>query len=130
MGKSDVDSLELALYGHRCLIVLQKFVELIGVTDIEFAETEKPLIDVYRVLVTDGGRFKEIVGIFLCLGLCDVLLDVFVEPDCLVEVDGFEVVEIDIVKYLGEFFLVFFTQNIKGLFLGYEGVTQKTILNR
>lgn len=78
------------------------------------------------MLVADGGRLQEIVGVFFRLGLSDVLLDVFVEPDCLVEVDGLQVIEIDVVEDLLQLVLVFLAELVEGLLFGDEGAAEKS----
>ena len=127
--QSDVDRFEFTLQPHCCLVVVHKLVELVLVTDVQFTETEDPLIDVDGVLVADGRRLQEVIGILLSLGLSDVLIDVFVESDCLVQVDGLQIVEVDVVEDVCQFLLVVLGQHVEGLLLRDEGIAQETTCN-
>lgn len=70
---------------------------------MQFRKTEQPFVNVDWMFVAYGCSFEEIIGIFLCFGLSDVLLDVFVESDGLVQIYCFLVIEIDIIEYLLQF---------------------------
>ena len=52
------------------------------------------------MFVADGGGLEEIISIFFCFGLCDAFLDVRIESDCFVQIDGFLVIEVDVVEDL------------------------------
>lgn len=77
------------------------------------------------MLVADGGRFEEVIGILFSLGLGDVLLDVLVKTHRLVQVDGLEVVEIDVVVDFGQFLHLVLAEHAEGLLLGDEGIGQE-----
>ncbi len=91
------------MHRHSLIIILKKLIKLIRITHVQLSKRKYPLIDIYRVFIAYGSRFEKIVCVFLGFGLGNVLLDVFVEADCLVEVDGFEVVEVDVLKDLVQF---------------------------
>jgi hypothetical protein len=78
------------------------------------------------VFVANCGRFEEIVGVFFGLGLGDVFLDVLVEPHCLVQVDGFEVVEVDVVVDFSQLGDLLLAQHAEGLFFGNERVGEES----
>ena len=69
------------------------------------------------MFVADRSRFEEVIRIFLCLCLGDVLLDVLVESHGFVQIYSFELVEIDIIVDLDQLLLLFFTQNVECLLL-------------
>lgn len=74
------------------------------------------------MFVANGGRFEEIVGVFFGLGLGDVFLDVLVEAHCLVQIDGFEVVEVDVVVDFSQLGDLLLAQHAEGLFFGDQRV--------
>jgi len=81
------------------------------------------------MFVANCSRFEKIIGIFLCLCLGNIFLDVLVESDSFVQIDSFKFVKIDIIVDLCQLFLLFFTQNIKCLLLRHECIAQKTAIN-
>lgn len=77
------------------------------------------------MLVADSRGFQEIIGVFFSLSLRDVLLYVFVKPDSLVEVDGLEIVEIDVIVDLCQFLHLLISQYVECLFLWDESIAEK-----
>ena len=82
------------------------------------------------MLVADGSRLQKVVGIFFCLGLGDVLLDVLVEAHCLVQVDGSQIIEINVVVYLSQLLDLLLGQHLEGLLLGDQRIAQEAALTQ
>jgi hypothetical protein len=77
------------------------------------------------VFVADGCGFEEVVGVFFRFGLWYIFLYVFIEPDCFVEVDGFEIVEVDVIVNLYQFLFLFLAEHVEGFLFGDEGVAEE-----
>jgi hypothetical protein len=80
------------------------------------------------VFVANGGGLEKIVGVFLCFCFGNVFLDVLVEANGLMEIDGFEVIEVDVVIDLNQFFLLFVSQGVEGFLFRDEVVAQEAAL--
>lgn len=97
---SYVDRLQITLNSNRLVIILQKLTELISITHIQFRKSKHPLINIHRMFITNSCWFQKVICILLCLCLCYILLYVFIKPHCLVKIYCFQIVKINVVKYL------------------------------
>ena len=88
MPGSNVDRLEFPLKSHSFVIVLNELVEFVRVADVKLGEGENPLVNIYWMLVANGRRFKEIIGVLFGFSLRNVFLDIFIKAHCFVEVYG------------------------------------------
>lgn len=102
---------------HCCFIVVDKFLELQLIGEVQFGEAEKPFIDVDRVLVADGGSFQEIICILLSLGLGNIFLDILIESHCLMQVNGLLIIEVNVIENLFQLCFLFLAQLVEGLLL-------------
>lgn len=60
------------------------------------------------MLVANCSRFEKIIGVFFCLSLWDVLLNVLIKANCLVQIDCLEVIEVDVIVYFGQLLQLIF----------------------
>jgi hypothetical protein len=78
------------------------------------------------VLIANGSSFQKVVGIFFSLGLGDILLNVLIEPDCLVQINCLLVIEVDIIKNLLKFGLLLLAQFAKCFLLWDQCAAEKS----
>lgn len=90
---------------------------------MELGKTKQPLINVYRMFVTYCCSFQEIVSIFLCLRLGNVLLDVFIKTDCFMQIYCFLIIEINIIENLLQLCFLLLTQLGKCFLLRNQSAT-------
>ena len=82
---------------HCGLVILDELVEFFSIAYIQLTKTKEPFVNIHGMLVAYGRGFQEIIGIFLSLGLRNILLDIFIKSNSLVQIYGLELVEIYII---------------------------------
>lgn len=121
--KSNVNGLKLALSSHSSFVIINEFLELNFIREVQFGKAKKPFVNVHRMLVTDGRSLQEIISVFLSFGLSNVFLDIFVKSHCLMQIDGLLIIKVNIVEDLFQFCLLVLTQLSECFLLGNQSAT-------
>lgn len=78
------------------------------------------------MLIAYRRRLQKIIRVLLRLRLWYALLNVLIEPHRLVEVYRFQVVEVNVLEYLCQLFLLVLGQSRKGFLLGDQAAAEET----
>ena len=128
MNESNVNWFQFSLRRYCRFIVINKLLELVLVCVMKFSKAEKPFINVDWVLIANGSCLQKIICVLFCFGLRNVFLNVLVKPDCFVQVDGFQIIKIDIVEDFLKFFLIVFVQFVECFLFWNQSTTEKSTL--
>lgn len=116
------------MQSHSGFVIIDEFIELLGITYIELRKTKEPLINIDRMFIANGGRLEKIICILLCLCFCYILLNIFVESHSFVQVNGLKIIEVNIIENLCKLGFLITIEYCKCFLLRNEHLTEESKL--